>query len=169
MKLLMILRHAKSSWKESGLTDHDRPLNKRGERDAPRMGRQLAAEGVLPELIVSSTAVRAWTTAREVAGACGFDGDIRATGELYLADPSTILELLSQVPDRYQRVMIVGHNPGSEELVRLLTGRDETMPTAALAQVRLPIATWSELGPRSRGELLALWRPKELAAEDCAT
>ena len=163
MKLLMILRHAKSSWKKSGLPDHDRPLNPRGRRDAPRMGRQLRAHGVLPELIVSSTAVRAWTTAQEVAEGCGFKGEIRSTEALYLAEPSTILGLLSQLPEPHGPVMLVGHNPGVEELVRHLTGRDETMPTAALAQVSLPIAKWSELGAQTRGELLAVWRPKELA------
>ena len=85
MKTLLLLRHAKSSWKESSLTDHDRPLNDRGQRDAARMGQLLTDEDLLPDLILLSTATRARTTAELVAASSGFDGEIRLDGELYHA------------------------------------------------------------------------------------
>lgn len=159
---LLLLRHAKSSWDDPGLEDHERPLNKRGERDAPRMGRLLRAEGCLPQAIVSSTAVRARTTAERVAEACGYAGRIVLTDRLYLAEPGECLALLRELPSGVGRVMLVGHNPCCEELVELLTGRSERMPTAALARIALGIDDWGAAGLEVRGGLLALWRPKEL-------
>lgn len=161
-RTLILLRHAKSSWKESGLDDHERPLNKRGQHDAPRMGRLLVEQGIVPDRIVSSTAVRARTTAAEVASACDFPGEIVLSRRLYLAAPATYVEIASELGSDAETAMFVGHNPGIEELVELLTGQDETMPTAALACIRLPIDGWADLGPATCGELLGFWRPKEL-------
>ena len=164
MKTLLLLRHAKSSWKHADRTDHDRPLHTRGKRDAPRMAAFVHDQRLAPDLILSSSAVRAQRTAEAVAVACGLDGAVRSEPRLYLAEPSTILELLGEVAGDVERVLIVGHNPGLEELVAILTGRDETMPTAALAQITLPIDDWVQLvgpRPRTRGRLVELWRPKE--------
>ena len=165
MKHLLILRHAKSSWRESGIDDHDRPLNERGQRDAPRMGRLLASAGRVPERIVSSTAARARTTAALVAEACGYDGDLLLTEQLYLAGPADCIDVVRAIPDNPASVMLVAHNPGLEQLVELLGGRRERMPTAALAVVALRLDNWSDLRADARGELLELWRPKELPAE----
>jgi phosphohistidine phosphatase len=162
MKQLFVLRHAKSSWDHPELDDHDRPLNKRGKRDAPRMGRLLAEENLLPDRIVSSTATRARATAEKVAEACGYGRPIVLTRELYLATPGGCLALLAQIPDEDDSAMLVGHNPGMEELIELLTGRAERMPTAALARIALPIDTWGSLTRDMGGDLLALWRPKQL-------
>ena len=161
-RTLLLLRHAKSSWKHEGLTDHDRPLNKRGQRDAPRMGRLLRERDLVPDRIVSSTAVRARTTAAEVAVAAGFEGEVVLFENLYLAAPTVYLELAAELAPGDRRVMFVGHNPGIEELVELLTGDAATMPTAALAWIELPVEAWSEVDKRSRGKLHHLWRPKEL-------
>jgi len=128
MKTLLILRHAKSSWSHPGLSDHDRPLNKRGKRDAPRMGQLLREEGLLPDLIISSSAKRAKTTAERVSNESGY----------------------------------VGHNPSMEELVEILTGEYQRFPTAALAQVELPIDQWGEFDEDIEGKLVNLWLPKEL-------
>ena len=163
MKTLLLLRHAKSSWKHAEQTDHARPLNTRGTRDVPRMGALVRDRRMAPDLIISSSAVRAARTAGAVADACGFDGTVRSEPRLYLADPRTILEVLGEVAGDVSRVLIVGHNPGLEGLVTLLTERDETMPTAALAEISLPIDDWVELGPGTRGELVELWRPRELS------
>lgn len=163
MKTLLILRHAKSSWKNPSLDDHDRPLNKRGKRDAPRMGKLLRKKDLVPDLIISSTARRARKTAKVVAKASHYDGEIRLTRSLYHAGPAEYLEVLRDLPDDYQRVMVVGHNPGMEELLELLTDIPEFMPTAALAQVALPIDRWAELDDTVPGELRKLWRPRELA------
>ena len=130
MKTLLILRHAKSDWGNSQLSDHERPLNKRGKYDAPRMGAWLKQQDLVPELIISSTAERALTTAELVALAADFDGELRTERSFYLAGPPTYVEQLNELPNSYERVMVVGHNPGMEELVSLLTDRDRTMTTA---------------------------------------
>ena len=161
MKLLSILRHAKSSWKDSSLDDHDRPLNKRGLRDAPRVGEFLLEQGLVPDTILSSTARRARETALALATAAGFPDDVRFTRELYLAGPETYLEALRDLPDACGHAMLVGHNPGIEELVAAVVGVPESMPTAALAVVELPIESWRDLGPPPQGSLRTLWRPRD--------
>jgi phosphohistidine phosphatase len=162
MKLLSILRHAKSSWKDSSLEDHDRPLNKRGTRDAPRMGDLIREQDLVPDVILSSTARRARDTALAVATAAGFPEEVRLTRSLYGASPDTCLDVLRDLPDSIGHAMIVGHNPTLEELVALLVGKAHVMPTAALAVVELPIESWRDVAPRSRGTLRALWQPREL-------
>ena len=163
MKTLLVLRHAKSSWKDQSLDDHKRPLNTRGKKAAPRMGKLLRDEALVPDRIISSTAVRAKTTAERVAKSSEFRGKILLDDRLYLAGPSAIVGVLNEIEDEsVSRVMIVGHNPGQEKLVRELTGRDERFPTAALARIDLPIETWKELDLSVRGTLVHLWRPKEL-------
>ena len=162
MKTLLILRHAKSSWKHPELTDHDRPLNKRGKRDAPRMGKLLRDQGLVPDLIISSTAKRARSTAKTVARKSGYKEEVELTPAFYLASPREYISVLRTLSDDYGRVMVVGHNPGMEELVEKLTGELEIMTTAALAQVLLPIDQWSQLDEETAGELVHLWRPREL-------
>jgi phosphohistidine phosphatase len=162
MKTLLILRHAKSSWKQPELSDHDRPLNKRGQRDAPRMGLLIADEGLTPDLILSSSAVRARRTAVAVAENCGYDGDVEVTRDFYHADVDTFLQVLRRLPERYESVMVVGHNPDLEELLEALIGDYERLTTAALAQVRLPVDRWGELDEEVEGQLVDLWRPRDL-------
>ena len=162
MKTLLLLRHAKSNWDNSELADHDRPLNGRGRRDAPRMGQLLAQHDLTPDLIVTSAARRAATTADLVALAAEYSGDIQYTDELYLADPETFLDVARDTPDEVARLLLIGHNPGIEELVSQLAERDETMPTAALACFRLAVDRWGDLNEETAAELLHLWRPKEL-------
>jgi len=162
MKLLSILRHAKSSWSDSSLPDHDRPLNKRGLRDAPRMGDLIREKGLVPEAILSSTALRARDTALAVAAATGFPDEVRFTRSLYGAGPDAYLDALSALPDDFEHALVVGHNPGLEELVARVVGAPHTMPTAALAVVELPIESWRELDSLPQGSLRVLWRPREL-------
>ncbi|MBN1261956.1 MAG: histidine phosphatase family protein [Anaerolineae bacterium] len=162
-KTLLILRHAKSSWKDDALADHDRPLSGRGLRDAPRMGRLLRKVNLEPELILSSTAKRARKTVAAVADESGYGGDIRYMPDLYHADPLTFIEILRDVPDAVACVMVVGHNPGLELLLETLTGDWERLPTGALAQVSLPIAHWNQLDETTAGELVNLWTPRAVA------
>ena len=161
MKTLLVLRHAKSSWKQPELSDHDRPLNKRGQRDAPRVGQFLQSNRLVPDLILSSTAVRARSTADEVADGCGEAPSVTLEPRLYLADPDAIIDVVQSHGGDAQRVLVVAHNPGCAELVMKLTGRSEEFPTAALAHIDLPIAAWSDLGGSTQGKLSAIWRPKE--------
>lgn len=162
MKTLLVLRHAKSSWKNQELADHDRPLNKRGKRDAPRMGWLLREQELVPDLIISSTAKRAITTAKAVVDASGYENEIVLTRGLYHAWAESFLTILSRLTDDPARVMVIGHNPGLEGLVEALVGQYERMPTAALAQIQLPIDRWSDLDETIEGVLIGLWRPKEL-------
>jgi phosphohistidine phosphatase len=161
MKTLLILRHAKSSWKDDTLPDHDRPLNKRGKQDAPLVGRLMHDEGLLPNLILSSTAKRARATVELVAEESGYEGDIQYSRELYAAGPEAYVESLTELPDKYDRVMVVGHNPGLEQLLEELTGEYHSLPTAALAQVSIPIQCWIELSNMADGKLVNIWRPRE--------
>jgi phosphohistidine phosphatase len=162
VKEILVLRHAKSSWSDSGLSDHDRPLKKRGLRDAPRIGQLLAEQDLVPDVILCSTAVRARQTAERVHGLLGRGVPQHFFKELYLAGPGTYLDLLAELPDTSRRPMVVGHNPGLEELVTVLTEEEEALPTAALAWIQLAVDTWSELGAHTRGQLVRLWRPREL-------
>ena len=164
MKSVLILRHAKSSWKHPELTDHDRPLNKRGKRDAPQMGKLLKNQHLVPEAIVSSTAIRARATAELVAKASGYKGgEITLNKSLYAAGPQAYLDALHDLSDDYVRVMIVGHNPGLEELVEMLTGEIHIMPTCSLAYIKLMgIQSWLEIDYNTKGKLEVIWRPRDL-------
>ena len=162
MKTLLVLRHAKSSWNDQALDDHERPLNKRGRRDAPRMGELVREYGLIPDVIISSDAVRARLTAEAVAEAARYAGQILLDPHLYLACPADILSLLTTVRENAGTVMIVGHNPGLEQLVEQLTGERQDLPTATLAQIGLPIDQWRDLKRSTRGTLVGLWRPEEL-------
>jgi phosphohistidine phosphatase len=153
------MRHAKSSWKDADMADHDRPLNKRGQRDAPRMGELLRHEDLLPDLILCSTAARARATAAAVIQAGEYGGEIKYKRSLYAAPPDAYLRTLRGLPERFARVMLIGHNPGLEELLEMLTGEAKHLPTAAVAHVRLDIERWSALRDHGDGELLDFWRP----------
>ncbi len=162
MRELLILRHAKSSWKFPELADHDRPLNKRGRRDAPRMGAHIDAEGWTPDHILCSTAARAMQTAERVRNAMDYRGVVAPTRALYHADEQAICGVLRACGEPHHRLLLVGHNPGLEGLISQWTGRHEVFPTAALAVVRAHIDDWSALRLNSEVTLLGLWRPKEL-------
>jgi phosphohistidine phosphatase len=162
MKTLLLLRHAKSSWNHPALADHDRPLNKRGDQAAPVMGALLQEEDLIPDLILCSSAVRAYTTAILVAKACAYQGEIRKTRQLYLAEPEAYIEVLHQMAGEHARVLMVGHNPGLEELIETLTGEAMAMPTAALACLELSLERWEEFDLDTECKLVNVWRPKEL-------
>ena len=165
MKTLLILRHAKSSWNYPELSDHDRPLNGRGKRDAPRMGKHLRQEGLIPDRILTSSAKRARKTANKVAKSCGYTGKVKKIAAFYDAVPGVYFETLQALPDKHQRVMVVGHNPTMEQLVNHLTGEIKRMPTAALAHITLPIQHWETLDLDTKGTLVNLWTPKTLFTE----
>jgi phosphohistidine phosphatase len=162
MKILLILRHAKSSWKHAELPDYDRPLNKRGKRDALRIGELLRQVDLIPDLILSSSAQRARQTTQAVVDSSGFDGEVRWMERLYAAPAESYLEALRGVDDSLERVMVVGHNPGLEDLLEVLTGEAETLPTAGLAQVALPIQSWGQLDEGVSGALVQIWVPRQL-------
>lgn len=167
MKTLLLMRHAKSSHDEEGLSDHDRPLADRGRRDVPRMIERLIAEeeahdaDLLPDRILCSTATRARETAAFFAALDKGERPISYDHRLYHATPEGILDVAAELGGRAERLMIVGHNPGMEQLIRHLTGDDRHMPTAAIARIRLPIDAWSNVAATAAGHLVEFWKPKD--------
>jgi len=162
MKTLLVLRHAKADREEPPLTDHDRPLTKKGAKAARRMGELLREKHLVPDLVLSSTAERARTTADLAAREAGYPSSVELLAELYLAEPPAYLDALRRLGNDAERVLVVGHNPGIEALIFRLTGAAEHMPTAALAECELPITSWSELDADVRGALQNVWRPREI-------
>jgi len=150
MRTLTILRHAKSSWSDSGLPDRERPLNRRGKTDAPEMARRISAEGIRPSLILSSPAVRAWKTARAVAREIGYPVEFLQRDErLYLATPGTIAAVLAEQDSGFHSLMVVGHNPGLTDFVsRLMPRLTTNIPTCGVVALDFDREDWSVLeGP----------------------
>jgi len=162
MKTLLLLRHAKSSWKDSDLDDHDRPLNQRGKRDAPRMGQLLKDEQLVPDFILCSSAKRCRKTAEHVIHESGYRGETRITGDLYEAGPQQLRSVLNVLPDDFSCVLVIAHNPGLEEFIEGLTGAYIPLTTAALARLELPLERWQDLSDETRGTLVKSWQPREL-------
>jgi phosphohistidine phosphatase len=162
MRTLLILRHGKAANEDSGL-DRDRALTKRGKREAEQMGQRLREHDLVPDRIISSSALRARDTARRVAAESGFRGAIVELDELYLGEPEAYITATKQLAgDDDERVLLVGHNPGLEALALLLTGEPTSLPTAGLIVCALPIANFSELSLEVSGKLTRFERPKGL-------
>jgi phosphohistidine phosphatase len=163
MPRLYLLRHAKSSWDEPSLADHDRPLAPRGQRAADMMGEHLQAEGVAPSLVLCSSAVRA----RETLAGIGLEEGAVVERGLYGASEGALLDRLRKLPDDVSSAMLIGHNPGMQELTLMLAGEGSQLgrvhkkfPTAALATLDFD-GDWSSLRPHA-ARLTAFVRPKDL-------
>jgi phosphohistidine phosphatase len=163
MKTLILMRHAKSSWKDSTLDDHDRPLNSRGWQDAPKAAAALLPLLTPPALALCSTARRATQTLSEVISTGGFQGATFFTRELYLADAATILDVLRAQGGKAKTILLIAHNPGLEELAQALTGEQVPFPTAGIARIDLSIRTWKTLNLPVNASLAWQWRPGEKA------
>ena len=162
MKTLTIVRHAKSSWRDSGLPDKKRPLNSRGKRDAPEMGRRIQEHGIRPSLIVSSPATRAWTTAKVIAQAINYPREfLQKEDRLYLASLDEILDIVVAQDNGFNNLMVVGHNPGLTDFVNFLVpGLTNNLPTAGVVSVKIDQDDWS-LYERPATELLVHDWPKK--------
>jgi phosphohistidine phosphatase len=167
MKRLYFLRHAKSSWKDTSLPDHDRPLAGRGRRAAEAIAGHLREQGIEPELVLCSTARRARETLERIEPARATSA-VRVEDDLYAASAGALLERLRSVPDTVESVMLIGHNPGLQQLALDLARPSPTVrelatkyPTAALATLTFPASSWQELD-RDTAELVALVRPRDL-------
>ena len=162
MKRLYLLRHAKSSWDDDRLSDVERPLNKRGLRDAPMMGQRLHAGGFLPERIVSSGAVRAEATALAVAREIGYQpAGIKREDALYLAGPATLLKIVRRSDDSLGSLMLVGHNPGMTDFANSLSDlRIDNLPTCGLFCVDFSVGYWRDVTPGT-GALVCFDYPKK--------
>lgn len=162
MKKLLLLRHAKSSWEDTTLPDFERPLNERGQRAAPLVGKFMRERQLRPELVISSPAKRTRETIALVLDAAQLATETRYDERIYEATLARLLEVVSQIEDEKREVMLVGHNPGFENLLERLTGENKRMPTAALALIRLDAEKWSEAAAKG-GRLEWLVKAKELA------
>ncbi len=161
MKQLLVIRHAKSSWGDPSLADFDRPLNKRGKRNAPQMGRILRDDGFIPDTLLSSPALRAASTARAIAGELNFPRkDIHYDDRIYEAWASGLVRILQELAGSVETVFLVGHNPGLLDLVNhlVLEGLD-SLVTCGIAEVHLDLKQWSDVG-EGQGRLFRYRYPK---------
>lgn len=147
MKRLYLVRHAKSSWDDPDLDDAERPLNDRGRKDAPLMGKRLKERELAPGLIISSPAIRAWTTCQVIVEILGYDPDqIHAYPEVYHASSETLLKIVQGLADKYDSVLLVGHNPGLTDFVNDLTeGFIPNIPTAGVVGIQFKVDHWKEV------------------------
>lgn len=161
MKILYLMRHAKSSWNFDGLSDKERPLNDRGREDAPAMGRALVARQLQLDLLVSSPAVRALSTAALVAHEMGYAPErIQVVDGIYEADADRLVDIIHELPDEAGSVLLLGHNPTMTETVNYLSPRAvQDMPTAAIACLHFQTDSWAE-AHRSNAELYFFDYPK---------
>jgi len=164
MKTLLLMRHGKSSWKDETLSDHERPLKKRGRKDAKRIAMEMINHDLIPELILSSTAVRAKETVKAILSVLDEKIPVEFSRELYMAEPEDFVEILSALSNDLNVVMLVGHNPGMEAYLQIIDGNIEAMPTASLGQLSLKVADWKALSMETEGELIGFWTPKALEA-----
>lgn len=167
MKTLTLLRHAKSDWDDPALRDFDRPLNAKGARAAVTMGRHMRALGLTFDHVLASPAARVEQTLAQVAGGYGAPLNPQWDRRIYLASASTLLELLQALPEGAERVLLVGHNPGLEELVLLLVPEgpirnqvEIKFPTATLAEIGIA-GSWADVA-QGGGTLLRFLRPRDL-------
>ena len=161
-RVLTLIRHAKSSWDDASISDFDRPLNDRGQRDAPEMARRLAERREYPDCFMASSARRARETALVLAQGVGFpEADIHFERSLYLADTHRLLNTIQRLPDRVRDVWLVGHNPDLTDLANLLAGpHTDNLPTCAVFRMEFGDVTWHDIQPGS-GRLLVYDTPKK--------
>lgn len=145
MKRLFIIRHAKSSWDNPSLSDYERPLNKRGEKNAPFMGKLLKDKGIVPDMILASPAKRTIQTAEYIAKEVGFEKAITPNQYIYEAYVTVLQEIVSYIHDSNDTVFLVGHNPGVSALAYVLAGMKEDMPTCAIAQIEFDCDSWMDV------------------------
>jgi phosphohistidine phosphatase len=163
MKTLTLVRHAKSSWKDGSLSDRERPLNKRGKRDAPVMGKRIVEAGIRPSLIISSPAVRAWTTAKIFAKALTYPVEfLQREDGLYLASLDNLLDAIATQDAGFNNLMLIAHNPGLTDFANyLVPGLTSNVPTTGVVSVELECDDWM-LYDRPKTELVIYDYPKKI-------
>lgn len=173
MKILTLLRHAKSGWDDPALRDFDRPLNRRGRKAARTVGRAMRAEGMAWDAVIASPAVRVAETLRDLSEAYGRDLNAVEDRTLYLASPAVLLDRIHETDDSADRLLVVGHNPGLEQLALMLSGEGEAglidaladkYPTATVAVIRFDVDRWADVD-EGKGVLTRFLRPRDLDPE----
>ena len=160
MKKLYIIRHAKSDWDDPALDDYDRPLNKRGVKNAPFMGELLARKNIKPDLIISSPALRAITTAQYIAKEVNYTKAIAPNQYIYEAFVNTLEEIVQYIHDSNDTVFLVGHNPGVSALAYVLCGLKEQLPTSAIVEIEFNCDNWMDIS-KENSKFISLEYPKK--------
>ena len=161
MRTLYLLRHAKSSSSDGSLRDFDRPLKRHGREAAEQIGMRLGMEKLNEPLAICSPAVRTRETADLVLQSAGLRADERFDERIYEASLRDLVQVVAEIPDERQIAILIGHNPGMEELLTFLTGESRRMPTCALAKIQLEVESWKDV-KAGEGSLELLITPKEL-------
>lgn len=166
MKTLFVVRHAKSSWENPELDDFERPLNNRGKRNAPEIGKRLFQRGVMPDAIISSPAKRALSTAKRIAKSLNFPkGKIQTERQFYHGSINDFVRVLQKQNPNQNTIMIFGHNPGLTELVNFLSGSDiYNIPTCGVAEINFEMDSWNDIG-KQKGKLASFDFPKNGSSE----
>ncbi len=167
MKHITLIRDAKSSWKDTSISDFDRPLNKRGKRDAPAMAKRLATKHLSPDLIISSPTKRAFTTARIIAEEIGYPvKKISMNENIYEADTVTLFELVKSLDNSMDNVILFGHNPGFTDLCNFLTpDHIDNVPTCGIVHINLRTKLWENV-KRHKGEIIEFDYPKKILSRN---
>lgn len=163
MKILYLVRHAKSSWKDQSLNDIERPLNKRGKRDAPAMGHFLKKKNIYPDIIISSPAVRAAVTAKIIAENLSYPlNRIKYSDDIYDVDTTSLFKVVKHIKDKYDSAMITGHNPVLTNFGNALTNsRVDNIPTCGILGIELAIKSWLNI-TENCGTVIFFKFPKNL-------
>ncbi len=168
MKTLLLMRHGKSSWKDNDLSDHERPLKKRGRKDAKRVAKEILKQDLMPDLILSSPATRTLETVETLVEHLDYQNRIVYVNELYMGEPQDFIDALQTLPEHEGTVMIVAHNPGLEAYLQIIDGEIESLPTAGLGYLVLALENWKDISLDTMGDLIGFWKPKELRKKDKA-
>ncbi|MDD2789377.1 MAG: histidine phosphatase family protein [Sulfurimonas sp.] len=164
MRKLYIIRHAKSSWKESGVGDFERPLNKRGSINAPFMGNVLKHKNVMPDMILASPALRTKTTAEILAYTIDFHKDIVFNEEIYEANDVILHKILTNIPNEVATLFLVGHNPGLQMLAEHYVDFADDIPTTGILEIEFACGKWNEISSQN-ARLLSFEYPKKYKEE----
>jgi phosphohistidine phosphatase len=162
MKTLLLMRHAKSSWKDESLSDLERPLKKRGVKDAKLIAKVIKENNLIPDAIISSPAVRTKETVKVLKKELDFNGKEIVAEQLYMGEPESFVEALKSVNNKHNTVLVVAHNPGLEAYLQILGGEIEAVPTGGLGYLVLVLEDWKNISLETLGDLVGFWKPKDL-------
>ncbi|MDK9693045.1 MAG: histidine phosphatase family protein [Sulfurimonas sp.] len=161
MKKLYIIRHAKSSWKDEALNDFDRPLNKRGKQNAPFMGKRVKERGITPDIIVSSPAMRAKTTAKMIAKEVNYSKDILFNQDIYESSPSRLHEILTNIDNNCGILFLVGHNPSLNMLAGYYVDFSQNIPTCGVVEIEFDCDKWADISAKN-AKFISFDYPKKI-------
>lgn len=160
MRRLFVIRHAKSSWKDTSISDFNRPLNKRGEENAPMMGERLKKRGIKPDIILSSPALRAKTTAEIIAKKVNYKKEIVLDEDIYASMDMILHKIIKKTDDKNETLFIFGHNPDLEMLVEKYVDFNEDLVTCGVVEIEFKCKSWKDIS-RKNAKLISYDYPKK--------